>query len=568
MDKFFKKNKITLSLIVIIVLTFLSFFSSLDNNFTNWDDDRYVTENPLIKDLSWENIRYIFSSFYKEDYIHPLVIFSYMLEYQFFQLDPFIYHLDSLIIHIFNSLLVFYFIYLLSAKVSISLITALLFGIHPLHVESVAWVSERKDVLSTLFFLQGAIFFLLYKKNNKSRYYYLSLFVFILSLLSKAMAVTLPFVLLLCDYFRNRRFNRSTLLEKIPFLLVSVVFVADTLFIFKSSGQISVEHLFSLFDNLLIACRSVMLYLAKTVLPINLSANYAYPRVVSITSFDIFIPLILLLILAVTIYSSRKYTRNVIFGTFFFLITILPVLKLIPFGAGGAPMADRYMYIPSIGLFYIVSCGFHKVYFGEGFLGSIRKVLSLILLCVVIFLFSSLTYQRCKVWYDSEVLWTDVIKKNPRSIYAHYNLGNVYAGMGRLDEAITQYREAERVDPNDIDVLVNLGNSYVRTGRLDEAILKYEDVLKLKPDLVDAHNNLGVLYRRLGKYEEALSTLKRAVNLDPDNADIRNNLGLVYSNLGRNGRAIEEFKNALRIKPSHRNANMNLKFLLSKTKDN
>ena len=212
-----KNHKIILSLCLILAIPAISFFPSLKNDFLNWDDPQYVTENKMITELSWRNIETIFDSIYMGHY-HPLTLLSYALEYRFFKLNPFAYHLTNLILHLINGLLVFWLIWMLKGGVLTSLVVSLLFGIHPLHVESVAWISERKDLLCSFFFLGSLVVYLTYLKTRRRRFYFLSLFLFLLSLLSKSMAVTLPLVLVLCDYLLDRKFDRKCLIEKIPFL--------------------------------------------------------------------------------------------------------------------------------------------------------------------------------------------------------------------------------------------------------------------------------------------------------------------------------------------------------------
>ena len=493
-----RRYQLILSVSFIIAITFISFLSSLDNGFTNWDDQEYVTNNYLIRELSWDNLKIIFTSFDKKLFSQPLVLLTFSLEYYLFQLNPFIYHLDNLLLHVINSLLVFYFIALLSKNHISALFAGIFFGIHPLHVESVAWISERKDVLSTFFFLQAAIFYLLCKEKNKRVYYCLSLAVFILSLLSKAMTVTLPVVLCLCDYLAKRTFDRKTILEKIPFFTVSGIFVIINLSIHKSADAIDSLRLLSPIDNLLIACRSVILYLTKALLPINLSAYYPYPKAIGILMPEFFFSFILFLILAVAVYYSRRYTRKVIFGTLFFLVTLLPVLKLIPFGGGGAAMADRYMYIPSIGLFYMAGVAVNSIYNGKAGNRQGQKRILTLFIILIIMSFSTITYQRCKVWRDDNALWSDVVGKYPDSILAHYNLGRYYQQKGFLIDSISSYREAIRLNPSFINARNNLGTTLGQQGKYREALIEFKEVLRADPTNIEAGYNLAYTYIIIG----------------------------------------------------------------------
>ena len=324
-----KKAWIRIALILIAVVTAVSFLSSLDNGFVNWDDNEYVTENYAIRSFSWNTLKTIFTSFYLGTYC-PLVILSYTLEYALFGLAPFGYHLTNLLLHIGNTLLVFALVLRLSTHPPSALVAALLFGVHPLHVESVAWVTERKDVLSTLFFLGALLCYLRYQEDKQAHLYALSIVAFVLSLFSKPMGVTLPLILLLCDYLCARGWTYRTLVEKVPFVMVSALFSVIMVLAQHSSGGINAARFSALVDNVLVACWGLVFYLSKTLAPVGLSAYYPYPPEISFHLLAFFLPPILLLALTAGVWISRRYTRTVVFGSLFFFVTLLPVLKIIP----------------------------------------------------------------------------------------------------------------------------------------------------------------------------------------------------------------------------------------------
>jgi tetratricopeptide (TPR) repeat protein len=545
------------------VVSCLPFLSSLDNDFTNWDDDKYVTGNPVIRELSWENVKATFGKFYVGTYC-PLVILSYALEYSLWGLNPFGYHLTNLLLHVGNSLLVFCFILQLSGQTSVALVTALLFGVHPLHVESVAWVAERKDVLSTLFFLGSLLCYLRYQKDRQTRFYALSLVTLLLSLLAKPMAVTLPFILLLCDYLALRKVSGRVILEKAPFFALSLFFGAIMI---VSQGAIRTvsQHFgealdptrsFAFLDHLLIACRGLCFYLAKTLVPIHLSAFYPYPYNISLYSPTFFLPLILLLALATGVWISRRYTRTVIFGNLFFCITLLPVLKIIPIGETAA--ADRYMYIPSIGLFYLVGLAGHRLFVRETRWKRVKRGSLGLGLSTLLVVFSVLTWQRCNVWQDSETLWRDVLAKYPEVLFAHYNLGNFYREKNLLDAAIAEYKEALAVRPNDAQGHNNLGLVYAAKGQVDAAITEYKEALAVRPNHVQAHNNLGAAYAAKGQIEEAIAEYKAALAINPNSVSARANLGEAYRRKGLLDAAVAEYQQVLVLNPRNAPAHMNL----------
>ena len=519
-----KKCQITLSLLFVLVVTFLAFYNLLDANFTNWDANLFVTENPLIRSLSWDNIKVIFTTFYKEDYLHPLVLLSYSLEYKLFELDPFHYHLDNLILHLCNTALVFYFIYLLSRKAAIAFVVTLLFGIHPLQVESVAWISERKGLLATFFFLQASISYLTYMKRARGVFLGISLFAFILALLSKAVAVIFPLMLLLYDYLLFRKMDKRVLLEKVPFFLISAIYAADTLYMHEQTGQLDHAQLASPFDNFLLACRNIVLYIKHTVWPIELSAIYPTPKEVSVLLPEFFLPLVMLGIMVALLFWTRRYTRTIIFGYLFFLVAILPVVKLVPFASGGAIMSDRYMYHSSIGLFFIVAFFIDKLYKMEGDYRDYYKVASVVIVGIMVLLLSSMTHQRNKVWQNSEVLWSDVVKKYPNVSNAHFNLAHTYYNSGRLDEAIMEYKEAIKLSKHYLKARYNLGLAYAYSGQYDKAIEEFQNTISMDPDHVDAHMSLGRVYQHLGLIGKAIEEYREVLRVEPDRTDIYNNI--------------------------------------------
>lgn len=381
-------------------------------------------------------------------------------------------------------------------------------------------------------------------------YYYLSLFVFILALLSKPMVITLPFVLLICDYLTQKSFDRKTVLEKVPFFVISVIFGVVSLSLHQSAGAIASTRLFSPIVNLLIACKGVIFYLAKILLPINLSAIYPYPETINIQSPEYFLPPLLVLALAVAIFYSRRWTKKIIFASLLFFVTVLPVLKLIPIGDAFA--ADRYMYIPSIGLFYIVGVALYNMYMWKNSFKKARKVSVILFLSIVISILSVLTYQRSNVWQDGETLWLNVLENYPDVPIAHSNLGNIYADKGLLGAAVNEYREALRFNPRLFEARYNLGVTYHEMGFIDNAIVAYRKALRLNPSRTEVRNNLGTVLGQKGKYFEAISEFKKVLRIDPNNTKAGYNLIIVYINLGDCKKAKGLASSFLRLEPEKR----------------
>ena len=417
---------------LILITVFLSFSPSLKCGLVNWDDDRYLSGTPAVQPISLTAAKEASTSFFIGHY-QPLTILSYALDHHFYKLNPLGYHLTNLILHLLNSLLVFYLIYLLSGNIGVSFITAILFGIHPLHVESVAWVSERKDVLYSFFFLSSCIAYLYYRRReHSSKYYILSLFLFLCSLLSKSMAVTLPLLLLLMDYYLKRKPSKTIFLDKIPYFFLSIISCLIVFFGVILFGGIRQEAHFSLLSTLSVASYAVIFYLGKLFLPIKLSCLYPYYNFEYNPTYLYSIIAVILLSVLIVLYV--KYTRKILFGAALFLLTLLPALQFIP--NGEIIVADRYTYIPSIGIFFIMATFIYWLYSKK------LKMFSLVLVILIISTFSIMTYSRCKVWKDSVTLWNNALINYPGSSIIYSSLGAAYSDLGQDDKAILNFKKA------------------------------------------------------------------------------------------------------------------------------
>src|ERR1041385_249365 len=466
------RRTVVLSLCAILLVVFVAYLPSLKNGFTNWDDDRYVIANPLIQDLSWDGIKNIFSVFFDGNY-HPFTLISYALEFHAYHLDPGVYHTTNLVLHLANSLLVVWLVYKFSGKFLTSFIVGLLFGIHPLHVESVAWIAERKDLLYSLFFLGALISYLHFRQIRlNKRYYYLSLVLFMFSCLSKGMAVTLPAILILFDYYFDSKLSKRTLLEKIPFLTGSLIFGVVAILAQHNEGSMVNAATYTMLDQIFIASYGLLFYLYKLFVPISLSAIYPYPdKSNGLLPLMYLVSPIIVGIVVFLIFYLKRYSGSIILGTIFFFLSILPVLQLLP--VGGVVVADRYFYISSIGLFYIVAD--RMVYFYN--INSERsknlKAALIAAAIAVVMISSFLTWERVLVWKNSITLFSDVISKQPNCGEAYLNLANAYSEAENDDKAIALLQTATEVSPNYANAYCNMGNAYFRKGKFDKAMECY-----------------------------------------------------------------------------------------------
>jgi len=536
-----RKREIIISICLIFTITFVSFFPSLKNGITNWDDDAYLVENPMIRNLSWKNIKAILSNSFLGHY-HPLTLLSYSIEFKFFKSNPFPYHTTNFILHLCNGLLVFWLMVMLTGGLLTSFAVALLFGIHPLHVESVAWISSRKDVLYAFFFLGSMISYLYYRKTQGMKYYYLSLFLFLFSLLSKVMAVTLPVVLFLCDYFLNRKLDRKNFIEKIPFLIIAFVFGMIAIFspLASPRAPAALIHKTSFFDYFLIISNMFITCLSKLIIPIKLSCLYPFLKEIGRPWPYVFLYWSAIAGFLMVGMILRKSTKKIILGGLFFFITILPVLPIKIF-------ADRFTYIPSIGIFYIAGAGLSWLY--QSKIGHLRMVKAFLLIIFFgcIGTFSFLTWERVQVWKDSITLWDDALKNYSKNPIAYNNRGNAYADKGLYDQAISDLNKAIEIDPRFPLAFNNRGNAYVGKGLYDQGISDFNKAIEIDPRFAKAYNNRGNAYVGKGLYDQAISDLNKAIEINPRFALAYNNRGNAYVGKGLYDQALSDFNKAIEI---------------------
>jgi protein O-mannosyl-transferase len=512
-------------ILLVLIFTGISYYPSIKNGFLNWDDIIYVMNNDMIKTLSLENLTKMFSTYYMGNY-HPFIILSFAFDYSFFQLFPTGYHVHNLLLHLINTFFVYAFIYVLFNKnINLALIVAVLFAIHPMHVESVAWISERKDLLYTLYFITSLISYLFYINKMEKKYLILSVLLFVFSLLSKAQAVTLPLVLILIDYLISRKISMKTIMEKIPFFILSLVFGIVAIYAQKADNSINPNSI-SVFHSLFYAQYSIWVYLFKLVLPINQTCLYEYP--VDLNGhppFYIFFSPLIILLIGFFIFKTWKKWNVGTFGILFFLATIFPVLQFLP--VGQAVVAERYTYIPYIGLFILLGSLFLSIRNRAG--KPATRMLYTYGGFVILALFAFTTFNRSKVWYDSVSLWTDVIEKNPKSITAHVNRGYMYNQYKEYDKAIRDCNEGIKLDSNYFKFYVNRAVSYRNMGQYDVALADFSKALSKNPKDYSTYLDRGILYTdRFMKYDQGIADFKIYLTYRADDVNGYHNMAVAY----------------------------------------
>jgi tetratricopeptide (TPR) repeat protein len=529
-----------------ITATFISFSPTLRNSFINWDDNTYVYENANLGKPLFEAIRYFFGPHYFSGNYMPLTMIGYTLEYHIAGVSPGFYHTVNLLIHLANVLLVFWFAWLLSGKKPlVAALVSLFFGIHPMHVESVAWISELKDVLYAFFFICGLIAYYKYtdrkrddigtglavnmqdeqgsvrNKGRFSRFPVVAFVFFIFSAFCKPAAASFPLVLLLLDFYTFRKFNKQVWLEKLPFFIVSFIFGVIAI---KSQQADHLLHDFYPFSQKLVfATYALLAYLAKFFLPINLSAFYPYPSIADggLPYFYYICPLIVAL-LCYGVYRTLKYGRLVAFGSMFFLANVILVLQFV--SVGNAIMAERYTYISYIGLLFIIAMGFDRLYQGNKQKTGAWKQGSIIVVFAVAIMCSYLTCARCEVWENADTFAADLLSKYPDDYRALNNKGLLLFSEGSVEESKDFFSKAVRQKPDYITAYINLMNSYLALKDYDGASKVADLAQQYAPKDVDILIAEGHILALQHKYSEATAFLENAVALKKD--DVRGYLYL------------------------------------------
>jgi len=530
--------KIIFSVALIILAVVISYHPALDAGFTNWDDDKYILNNSDILHVSKANIQKFFSESYMGNY-HPLTMLSYAVDHDVAKLRPGQYHFTNILFHAFNSLLVFWLVLVLMKRWECAFMAGLLFAVHTLHVESVAWVSERKDVLYAFFYFLSLIFYVNYVKRKRALLYIAALLIFILSVLSKGMAVTLCLTLIAIDFYLGRNLKSKTvILEKIPFVIIA--FVMGLVAIHSQQINASNEkflNLFSIGQRIVIGGYGFIEYIFKLVLPVQLSHFYPYPSTNGTLPLKCYIYFFIFLAFAFCLayaFIKKKISKDILFCFLFFLIAVFPVLQIFP--VGEAIMADRYIYVASAGFFIFAGSMVESV-----FKTNYSKVIYFSLITLYAVLLISFTRERCKVWKNSISLWDDMIIKYPAVPLAYNNRGIAKADAMKFDDAIADYRKAIAIDSTFFKAYYNMGLSKYQTRKLDEAIDHFNQAIKLDPDNPNYYSDKGLAESELKNNEAAMRDYEKAIALDKKFHRAYYNMGVLKFNTGKNAEACDYF---------------------------
>jgi tetratricopeptide (TPR) repeat protein len=550
---------LTLPICVLLVgLVGIVFGQTLRFDFVNFDDDQYVYENPQVMNgLSLSGIRWAFTHVHGGNW-HPLTTISHMLDCQLFGLQPWGHHLTNVLLHAGATVLLFIALWQLTGARWPSAFVAAVFAIHPLRISSVAWIAERKDVLSGVFFMLTIYAYGRYAKLRRfSRGQYATVLVFFaLGLLCKPTLVTLPFVLLLLDYWPLRRFGERTtrflVLEKLPFFVLSAASCVATLIAQKEAvAKMSPLPAAARIGN---ACVSYAVYLGQMIWPFGLSAQYPYPQNGVPLSAVLSGLLLLLTITAAAFFYRRRYPF-ILVGWLWFLGVLVPMIGIIQ--VGGQARADRYTYLAQIGLYILLTWGAMELVtrWRRG-----REV-SIVIATLIVVALTLISYAQTTFWQNSETLWNQALANTKDNYLAHNNLGNALKQKGRLDEAIVHYQKSLESCTDFPEVYRNLGHTFAAKGNWPEAIKAYRSAIEAWP-WPDAHNNnnLAIALARSGKADEALAQFEEALRLDPGFSEAHYNLAvLLVKQLGRPDEGVIHLKEVIRLDPHDEQAKAQLR---------
>ena len=569
--------------VVILFLTIATvavFWQVRNYEFIILDDGKYVTENSHVQDgLTWESLVWAFTTTHA-NFWHPLTWISHMLDCQLYGLDPGGHHFTNLLIHIANTLLLFLVLERMTGAIWPSAFVAAMFALHPLHVESVAWVAERKDVLSTFFCVLTMGSYVRYVERPRVSRYMLVLLLFAFGLMAKPMLVTLPFVLLLLDYWPLGRFQfgkpshdiraqaqksgrpnnqRSSffrlVLEKLPFFALAAVSCIVAFLAQEYGGALRVLSLFPIEVRIANAVISYASYIGKTIWPLHLAVFYPHPG--TLPMWRIAGACLLLVCISVPVIRAAHRAPYLTIGWLWYLGTLVPVIGLVQ--VGDHAMADRYTYVPLIGLFIMIAWGSRDILKGWRYRKIVLPISTGVLLCASMIS----TGLQVRHWQNSTTLFEHALDVTADNSMAHTNLGVVLAGQEKLDEAIAHYSQALRIKPDHLEARINMGAALAAQDKLDEAIAHYSSALHIKPNFAGAHYNLGNALAAQGKIADAIAHFQEALRIEPNDAEVNNNLGIALAKQGKTEEAITHFQEALRIKPDYTLARHNLEVALT-----
>lgn len=556
-----KKKNVYIIVALLIIVSLAAFGRIAGNHFINFDDPGYITKNYMVQSgLNLQSVKWAFSTTHLS-YWHPLTWLSHMLDWTLFGNNAGGHHLVNLLLHIGTVIFLFFFLNKTTKNIWAAAFAAAFFALHPLRVESVAWASERKDVLSMFFGMVCIYVYSFYAEGQKLSEYFFCLILFSLSLMSKPMMVTLPFVLLLLDYWPLQRLKITAyvpaeflktgfrlILEKVPFFLMTIALSIVTIWAQAREGAVASSDALPFLTRLSGAGVAYITYLIKIFWPYQLTVFYPYKF--SIPEWQIWISAIILVLITVIVISRIRKMPFLFAGWFWYLGTLVPVIGLVQ--VGKQAMADRYTYLSSIGISIMLAWSLPLLFKNK----NLRKRILLPAAITLLVLLSLLTWKQCSYWKSIFTLFNHASRIMKNDDTARQNRGADFTELGQYQQQqeIQEYNKAIRLKPDNAEAYYNRGIAYSKIGQYQNAIRDYNEAIRLKPDYAEAYNNRGNIYGQHGEYKLAIEDFTKVIVLNPRHFKAYHNRGLAYSELRRYADAVKDFDKAIDLQPDYASA--------------
>ncbi len=559
-----KIGLIAVLIVVVCGAVVITHWPALHAKALSFDDQQYLTGNPLVQNPSWNSAKRFLAEVLEpstvEGYYQPLAMISLMLDYaaggRKDNLTPF--HTTSLLLHTANTALIIVLLYMLFGNIWVAAAAGLLFGVHPMTVEPIPWVGERKTLLAAFFSFWSLIFYVRYARTEHRKFYIACFCAYFLALMSKPTSTPLPAVMLLMDYWPLNRLNRKTILEKIPLFVMAGIFACIT---YISQQRTAVTILPTKYGPEYvpaILCHNIIFYLYKILWPVNLSSHYAFPKPFGLSSPMVLAGVIGTCILIPVLLFSLRFTKAALTGWLIFFVAIFPTMGVI--GFTNVIASDKFAYLPSIGL--LMALAAFLIWLAR-FKNAAKITIFVVLILASAESFAARRYLA--YWKDSVTLTKHMLTLTPDSAQLNNNLGFALAAQGNTQQAIELYQRALQLEPNYPVALTNLGCVYTETGNPEKAVELHKKAIALNPTLALAHYNLASAYGKLGRHNEAMQEFKKALELYPDLTEAHYGLGIAYANSAQYKQAIDELEKTIKLNPAYPLAHYSLALLYSDT---
>lgn len=550
-----RNGLLTVLIVAVCAVVFIIHLPALWAQAISFDDSRYFVDNWLVRSPSWESAKRFLTEIIEPStvggYYQPLTMISLMLDYaiggQTDSLVPF--HRTSLLLHVANTAMIIVLLYQLFGRVWIAAAVGLLFGVHPLTVEPIPWIGERKTLLAAFFTLWSLILYIRFIHKGGWKAYLGCVVMYALALMSKPTSTPLPAVMLLMDYWPLRRLKWQTVLEKLPLFVIGGISAVITYVSQSLTASVITPESYGLMRVPLVICHNIIFYLYKMIWPVNLSSHYAFPDPLGFSTPMVMIGIIGTFILIPLLLISLRWTRAALTGWLIFFVMVFPTMQMLQFSDVIA--SDKFVYLPSIGILMMIAAFLGWI---GGTNGIERHQARITIMAIIVLLaagvesFGTLRYLAC--WKDTASLFAQMMRVTPNAISPRNNLGVALAERGDVNEAMERFNEVLRVKPNNTDAHLNLGKTLADQGRYDEAMSHYNEVLRLLPNDAAAYQHVGVMLVNQGRFDEAIAMLRKGLEHKPTNsAMLHIGLGTIYMQQGELDEAISEFQIAVRQRP-------------------